>query len=84
MEYLISILFKNLIERSTEMAKKYKKITYQDRKDLELYIKSGIISPEILALRINVHIATLYRELERGRTEDGGYSADLAQQRLFS
>ena len=66
------------------MARKYKKISYQDRKDLELYIKSGITSPETLASMIDVHIATIYSELKRGRTEDGSYSADLAQRKLFS
>lgn len=66
------------------MARKYKKINYQDRKDLELYMKSGITSPEELALRIGVHVKTLYRELRRGKTKDGSYNADLAQRALFS
>ena len=64
---------------------RYKKyMSYQDRKDLELYIKSGITSPTfaMLALALNIEHSALCKELERGRTETGDYSADLAQQKI--
>lgn len=63
------------------MRKQYKKLTYADRKIIEKMIKAGA-TPKELATATNVHIATIYRELQRGEAEKGAYNADLAQQAL--
>lgn len=57
--------------------RRYKAITFQDRKVIEEKTKVGISTKE-LAETIGVHVATMYRELERGNTENG-YSAIKAQ-----
>ena len=57
--------------------KRYKAITFQDRQIIEKRMKDGISTMELAAI-IGVHIATMYRELERGKTENG-YSAMKAQ-----
>lgn len=61
------------------MRKQYKKLTYADRKRIEQMIKENA-TPKQLAQETNVHIATIYRELERGGTP---YNADTAQRALF-
>ncbi len=64
------------------MRKQYKKLTYSDRKKIEIMLKDGA-TPKELARETGVHIATIYRELERGKAEtEGIYSAELAQQTL--
>lgn len=57
--------------------KQYKAITFQDRKVIEERTKAGTSTKELAGI-IGVHIATMYRELERGQTEKG-YSALEAQ-----
>lgn len=57
--------------------KRYKAITFQDRKIIEEKTKDGVSTMELAGI-IGVHLATMYRELERGNTEDG-YSAIKAQ-----
>ena len=59
------------------MRRRYKAITFQDRQIIEERKKDGISTKELAAV-IGVHIATMYRELERGKTENG-YSAIKAQ-----
>lgn len=63
------------------MRKQYKKLTYADRKKIEDMIKAGA-TPKELASETGVHIATIYRELQRGEEKSGSYNADLAQQAL--
>ncbi len=64
------------------MARKYKRIVFADRQRIEAMYKSGI-KPECIAEKIGVHVATMYRELERGGVKDGtGYNADTAQRAI--
>lgn len=65
------------------MRKTYKKLTYEDRKTIERMNGQGI-APKKIALETDVHIATIYRELQRGTDAEGHYRAELAQQALFS
>lgn len=61
------------------MRKQYKKLTYSDRKKIEIMVKDGA-TPKELAKETEVHITTIYRELERGGRP---YKADEAQKTLF-
>ena len=66
------------------MARKpYKKLTYADRQKIEHMSAKGI-SPKAIALETGVHIATIYREMQRGANTEGHYKAELAQRALFS
>lgn len=65
------------------MRKQYKNLTYADRQKIERMSRQGIAAKAI-ALEIGVHIATIYRELQRGADAEGHYKAELAQQALFS
>ena len=54
------------------MARKYKRLSYEDRKKIEAMCKAG-------------NRGTLYRELQRGGAENGKrqqYSAELAQRAI--
>ncbi len=62
------------------MRKQYKKLTYSDRKKIEIMLKAGA-TPKELARETGVHIATIYRELERGGRP---YKAEEAQKALFA
>jgi IS30 family transposase len=61
------------------MGKTYKRLTYEDRKKIEQMLSDGA-KPKELAKEAGVHIATIYRELERGGER---YSADEAQKKIF-
>ena len=63
--------------------KLYKKLTYADRQKIERMSGRGI-APKAIALETGVHIATIYREIQRGTDAEGHYKAELAQQGLFS
>ena len=63
--------------------KQYKKLTYADRQTIERMSRQGIAAKAI-ALETGVHIATIYREMQRGSDPEGHYKAELAQQALFS
>ena len=65
------------------MRKRYKKLTYADRQTIE-HMSSQGIAPKAIAIKTDVHIATIYRELQRGTDAEGHYKAELAQQALFS
>lgn len=60
--------------------KKYKRILFEDRKKIELLDSQGKTVDE-MALIIGVHLATMYRELERGGEP---YRAAVAQQTILS
>lgn len=64
------------------MRKQYKTLTYMDRQTIERMRAEGK-RPKAIATVINVHIATIYRELQRGADANGVYRAELAQQALF-
>lgn len=62
------------------MRKQYKKLSYNDRKTIEQLKANGATSKELAAVT-GVHIATIYRELQRGENE-GKYSAEVAQRAI--
>lgn len=64
------------------MRKQYKKLTYADRQTIEHMSEQGAKVKEI-AEATGTHIATIYRELQRGADAEGTYRAELAQQALF-
>lgn len=66
-----------------DVRKQYKKLTYKDRQIIERMSGQGI-APKAIALETGVHIATIYREMQRGTDAEGHYKAELAQQALFS
>jgi len=65
-----------------------KHLTLKDREELEALYNKGC-GAEQIAAKLKVHRSTVYNELKRGDTGemDGngriGYSAELAQQRLY-
>jgi Transposase and inactivated derivatives, IS30 family len=61
--------------------RKYHKITFKERQEIEKMYKNKTV--EEMALKINVHPATIYKELRRGETLEDEYSATLAQERIF-
>lgn len=64
------------------MARKYKRLVFSDRQRIEEMRNRGKTKKEIAA-EIGVHIATIYRELERGATNGkAGYSAEIAQRAI--
>lgn len=66
------------------MARKYKRLSYEDRKEIEAMCKAGKKAREI-AEAMNVHRATIYHELDRGGAANGKrqqYSADMAQRAI--
>lgn len=62
------------------MRKQYKKLSYTDRQIIER-MKANGATPKELAAATGVHIATIYRELQRGEIE-GKYSAEVAQRAI--
>lgn len=64
------------------MARKYKRLVFADRQRIEEMRRQGMSEKEIAAA-VGVHIATIYRELDRG-TENGknAYSAEVAQRAI--
>lgn len=66
------------------VARKYKRLSYEDRKEIEAMCKAGKKADEI-AEAMGVHRATVYHELARGGAEKGKrqqYSADMAQRAI--
>lgn len=63
------------------MRKAYKRITYKERKKIEHMVEKGVPVMK-MATEIGVHIATMYRELQRGTDEEGNYKADVAQNKI--
>lgn len=66
------------------MARKYKRLSYEDRRTIEAMCRSGKKADEIAAA-LDVHRATVYHELQRGGAGGGNrkqYSADMAQRAI--
>ena len=63
-----------------DILRKYKKITYSDRKRIEKMYKNDV-DIAMIALDIGVARQTIYREIKRGEDENGNYNADIAQLR---
>ena len=67
--------------------KKYKLLSYNDRKRLEvMYLNNE--RPSDIAAKLGVHTATVYKELQRGNTGNfdknlrSEYSAEVAQRTI--
>ena len=71
-------------KENENVARKYKRLNYEDRKAIEAMCKQGKRAEEI-AEAMDVHRATIYHELKRGGAENGNrkqYSADMAQKAI--
>lgn len=62
------------------MRKVYKRLTFKDRQTIERMSRNGA-TPKELAAATGVHLATVYRELQRG-DENGHYNAEIAQRAI--
>ncbi len=68
------------------MARNYKRLSYKDRQSIQEMCLQGV-KPDDIAVKVGVHRATIYRELERGgadRKNHQNYSADLAQKAIYA
>jgi IS30 family transposase len=83
-ELIRIIFYSNSQKGAKKVARKYKRLVFADRQQIEAMYNSGM-NEKAIAEAVGVHIATIYRELERGKTivEDSvGYSADTAQRAI--
>lgn len=60
------------------MPRTYKRLSYDDRIFIEALVKEGT-KPKDIAVKVNVHLGTIYRELQRGGNP---YSAIAAQKKI--
>lgn len=63
------------------MKRKYNRITAAQRKMIEKWYNNDGLDPKEIAAQLNVHTATIYRELLRGK-QGILYNAQLAQAHL--
>ena len=63
------------------MARKYKRLRYEDRRTIEKMLKVGDSIAEIAAA-VGTHRDTIYKELNRSGTDRHTYTADAAQATL--
>lgn len=66
------------------MARKYKRLSYEDRQRIEAMCKDDKKVDKIAEV-VGVHRATIYHELARGGAENGNrqqYSAEIAQRAI--
>lgn len=63
------------------MARKYKRLRYEDRQTIERMLKAGDSVVEIAAA-LGVHRDTIYKELTRSGTDQRTYSAELGQRAI--
>ncbi len=63
------------------MARKYKRLRYEDRRTIEKMLKAGS-SITTIAGALGVHRDTIYRELRRSGADKRTYAADVAQATL--
>ena len=63
------------------MARKYKRLRYEDRQTIEAMSRRGSSVKEI-ADELGTHRDTIYRELKRGGATLGTYTAAAGQQAL--
>ena len=67
-----------------KMARRYKRLVFSDRQQIEAMFNSGM-NEKAIAAAVGVHIATIYRELDRGKiivADSVKYSADTAQRAI--
>lgn len=63
------------------MARRYRKLTYQDRVYLQGELKKNRTATDI-AEELDVHRSTIYREISKGKFH-GEYNAEHAQKQIF-
>lgn len=63
------------------MARKYKRLRYEDRKTLEKMLRAGDSVAEA-AGALGVHRDTIYKEFARSGTDRHTYSADAGQRAI--
>lgn len=63
------------------MARKYKRLRYEDRQTIEKMLRAGSSVAEI-AGALGVHRDTIYKEFARSNTDQKSYSAELAQRAI--
>ena len=74
--------FSRLKERRVRtVARKYKRLRYEDRRTIEKMLKAGD-SVVMIAGALGVHRDTIYKELNRSGTDQHTYTADVAQATL--
>ena len=74
--------FSRLKERRVRtVARKYKRLRYEDRRTIEKMLKAGD-SIVMIAGALGVHRDTIYKELNRSGTDQHTYTADIAQATL--
>ena len=62
---------------------KYKHLSYSDRQEMEkLYLQGWHMND--IAAKLGVSLATVYHERARGDNGRGGYSAELAQSKIYA
>jgi len=64
------------------MKRKYQRISFADRKTIENSYNCKHQNAVVIAKKLGVHHATIYRELQRGKT-NGMYNAMIAQKSLI-
>lgn len=63
------------------MARKYKRLRYEDRQTIEKMLKAGN-RVVVIAGTLGVHRDTIYKEIIRSGTDQHTYTADIAQATL--
>lgn len=63
------------------MARKYKRLRYEDRQTIEKMLKAGDSIVEIAAA-VGTHRDTIYKEIKRSGTDERTYTATAAQATL--
>ncbi len=63
------------------MARKYKRLRYEDRQTIERMLRAGS-SVVVIAGALGVHRDTIYKELYRSGTDQHTYSAEQAQKTI--
>ena len=63
------------------MARRYKRLRYEDRRTIEKMLKAGDSIVEIAAA-VGTHRDTIYKEIKRSGTDKLTYTADVAQATL--
>lgn len=63
------------------MARKYKRLRYEDRKTIEKMLKAGD-SVIVIAGALGVHRDTIYKEFARSGTDQRTYNAEAGQRAI--
>lgn len=63
------------------MARKYKRLRYEDRQTIERMLRAGSSVVEI-ATALDVHKDTIYKEFTRCNTDKKTYNAEQAQRTI--